>query len=89
MQTPNITAELGERVSLMCAAAGNPTPSIRWYKDNKLIDGPQAIGNVFVLPEISPGERGSYLCEAFSSFGNPARSAKAQVLIRGLKIEIV
>lgn len=83
MQTSSVTVELGERISLRCTAAGNPTPSIQWYKDNKPIKGPQAIGNVFVIPEATPDKRGSYLCEAFSSFGSPARSAKAEVLIQG------
>lgn len=83
-----MTVDLGRRVNLWCTTTGNPTPSIQWYRDGKAITGPQAIGNVFVIPEAMPSERGSYQCEAFSSFGKPARSAEAVVLIQGMKIEV-
>ena len=82
-QSSSMTVDLGSRVTLSCTATGNPTPSIRWYKDGKAIAGPQAIGNDFVIPEVTPGERGFYQCEAFSSFGNPSRSAEAEILIKG------
>ena len=82
----SVTVELNDRVTLSCTASGNPTPSIRWYKDNKAIEGPQAIGNTFVISEAVPDERGSYQCEAFSSFGNPSRSTEAVVLISGWNV---
>ena len=82
-QPSSMTVELGERVTLRCTAAGNPTPNIRWLKDGTLIEGPQAIGNEFVIVEATPRVRGFYMCEAFSSFGNPARSEEAQILIQG------
>ena len=79
----SMTVELHDRVTLSCSATGNPTPSIRWYKDDKAIEGPQAIGDVFVIPEITPNERGFYQCEAFSSFGQPSKSMSAVILIQG------
>ncbi len=79
----NETVKLNDRITLSCSAAGNPTPSIRWYKDGKPIEGPQAIGDVFVIPEATPNERGFYHCEAFSSFGDPAKSKVARILIEG------
>ena len=79
----SVTVELNDRVTLSCAASGNPTPNIQWYKDNKAIEGPQAIGNTFVIPEATPNVRGFYQCEAFSSFGNPSRSTEAVLLISG------
>ena len=79
----NMTVKLHDRVTLSCIASGNPTPSIRWYKDNKAIEGPQAIGNTFVIPEATPDDRGFYQCEAFSSFGSPSRSTEAVLLISG------
>ena len=82
----SVTVELNDRVTLSCTASGNPTPSIRWYKDNKAIEGPQAIGNTFVISEAVPNERGSYQCEAFSSLGNSSRSTEAVVLISGWNI---
>ena len=77
------TVQLHDRIALSCSATGNPTPSIAWYKDGKPIEGPQAIGDVFVIPEATPNERGFYYCEAFSSFGDPAKSEVARILIEG------
>ena len=79
----SVTVELHDRVTLSCSASGSPTPSIRWYKDNKAIEGPQSIGNTFVIPEATPDDRGFYQCEAFSSFGSPSRSTEAVLLISG------
>ena len=86
-QPSSMTVELGERVTLRCTAAGNPTPIIRWLKDGILIVGPQAIGDEFVIAEATPRVRGFYMCEAFSSFGNAARSEEAQILIQGYMLE--
>ena len=79
----SVTVQLYDRIALSCSAAGNPTPSIAWYKDGKPIEGPQAIGDVFVIPEATPNKRGLYHCEAFSSFGDPAKSEVARILIEG------
>ena len=77
------TVKLDDRIALSCTATGNPTPNIRWYKDGKVFEGPQAVGNEFVIPEATPHDRGFYQCEAFSSFGSPSRSAEAVILIQG------
>ena len=84
----NMIVELRGAVALSCTATGNPTPSIRWYKDGKPIEGPQAIGNVFVIPEMTPNERGFYHCEASSSFGMAARSKAAVILIQGTVVTL-
>ena len=78
-----MTVELNDRVTLSCTATGNPTPSIQWYKDDKAIEGPQAIGNEFMIPGVTPKDRGFYRCEAFSSFGKPSNSTEAKLLISG------
>jgi len=75
--------KLNDRIILSCSAAGNPTPNIRWYKDGKPIESPQAIGNVFVISEATPNERGFYQCQAFSSFGESPLSPEAVTLIQG------
>lgn len=82
-QPSSKTVKLNERIALSCTATGNPTPNIRWYKDDKAIKGPQAFGNEYVIPEATPHIRGFYQCEAFSSFGKPSRSAVAVTLIQG------
>ena len=78
--------KVNDKISLTCSATGNPTPSIHWYKDGKPIEGPQAIGEVFVIPEATPNKRGFYHCEAFSSFGDPAKSVEALILIEGCTV---
>ena len=79
----SMTVELNDRVTLTCMATGNPTPSIRWYKDGKVVEGPRAIGNEFVIPQAMPDERGFYHCEAFSSFGQASKSSEARIIISG------
>ena len=81
-QTSSMEVELGSKVDLSCTATGNPTPNIHWYKDGKPIEGPQAIGNTFMIPEVTPRERGYYQCEAVSSFGNPIRSVEAELKMK-------
>ena len=82
----NMTVKLNDKVSLNCSATGIPTPMIRWYKDGKEIEGPQAIGEVFVIAEATPKERGFYHCEAFNGFGQPSISKEALILIQGWNI---
>ena len=84
----SVTVELNGRVTLSCSASGNPTPIIQWYKDNSAIEGPQAIGNTFMIQEATPGDRGFYHCEAFSSAGR-SRSAEAALLVSGENIMLL
>ena len=84
----SVTVELNGRVTLSCSASGNPTPIIQWYKDNSAIEGPQAIGNTFVIQEATPGDRGFYHCEAFSSVGR-SRSTEAALLVSGGNIVLL
>ena len=84
----SVTVELNGRVTLSCSASGNPTPIIQWYKDNSAIEGPQAIGNTFVIQEATPGDRGFYHCEAFSSAGR-SRSTEAALLVSGGNIKLL
>ena len=84
----SVTVELSGRVTLSCSASGNPTPIIQWYKDNSAIEGPQAIGNTFVIQEATPGDRGFYHCEAFSSAGS-SRSTEAALLVSGENIMLL
>ena len=78
----SVTVELHNRVTLKCSASGNPTPIIKWYKDNKAIEGPQAIGSTFEIQEATPDDRGFYHCEAISSVGS-STSTEALLLISG------
>ena len=85
----SMTVDLNDKVVLNCSAIGNPTPNIQWYKDGLEIKGPQAFGSEFVITETTPKQRGFYQCVAFSSFGPPARSDEASILIKGRSVIIV
>ena len=58
------TGQLYSQASLTCRATGSPTPSIHWYKDNKLIINKNADPSVLVFTELILDYRGFYHCEA-------------------------
>ena len=78
----SVTVGLHNRVTLKCSASGNPTPIIKWYKDNRVIEGSQAIGNIFEIQEATPDDRGFYFCEASNSVGH-STSTEARLLLSG------
>ena len=82
----SMTVDLNDKVVLSCSATGNPTPNIQWYKDGLEIKSPRAFGSEFMITETTPKERGFYQCDAFSSFGPPARSDEVSILINGENI---
>ena len=58
------TGRLYSQASLTCRATGSPTPSIHWYKDNKLIINKNTDPSVLVFTELTLNDRGFYHCEA-------------------------
>ena len=58
------TGRLYSQASLTCRATGSPTPSIHWYKDNKLIINKNTDPSVLVFTELTLNDRGFYRCEA-------------------------
>ncbi|XP_023226281.1 myosin light chain kinase, smooth muscle-like [Centruroides sculpturatus] len=70
-----------ESWTLTCEVTGNPTPSIRWYKDGKAIsqsgdfkmvyDGHEAS---LVISEIYPDDQGQYTCLAKNTHGEAKTS---------------
>ena len=59
-----IAGQLYSPASLTCRAIGSPTPSIHWYKDNKLIANNNSDISVLVFTELNLNDRGFYHCEA-------------------------
>lgn len=75
-----ISAQLAQSINLTCEAESYPAPAYKWYKDGELI--PQEILPYLYIPEASPGDRGSYSCEANNPRGQ-ASSNLAQIVIPG------
>ena len=65
IEPPQATAgRLYSPASLTCRAIGSPTPSIHWYKNNKLIANNNPDLSVLVFTELTLNDRGFYHCEA-------------------------
>ena len=63
IESPRATAgQLYFLASLTCRAIGSPTPSIHWYKDNKLIANNNPDLSVLVFTELTLNDRGFYHC---------------------------
>nr|XP_042905272.1 cell adhesion molecule-related/down-regulated by oncogenes [Parasteatoda tepidariorum] len=75
VKTPSskVSAALGRNLTLECAAAGNPKPTIRWRRDDdkELSDEryQQQGGNLQIM-NIKRVDEGTYFCEASDSMGN-------------------
>ena len=64
-EPPRTTTEkLYSSTSLTCRATGSPTPSILWYKDNRLIPNTNPDSSVLFFNELSLSDRGFYHCVA-------------------------
>ncbi|KAK7891436.1 hypothetical protein WMY93_023399 [Mugilogobius chulae] len=79
---PDITAMVGQNITLECFALGNPVPEIRWKK----LDGPlpanhevRMAGAHLHLNNIQIQDAGKYQCEAINSKGKDYHSARLSV----------
>ncbi|XP_077353763.1 protein turtle homolog B-like [Festucalex cinctus] len=84
---PVLEGVVGGHLSLVCAAVGNPPPTITWLKDGNMIQ----IGNdqeeVLSLTAVSVQSAGQYTCHASNSEGNVTLETK--VKIKGPPVIIV
>lgn len=63
-------ATVGSRVSLTCEAFGNPPPSVTWSKRRgDLPDDHEVRDGTLLIPSLSPGDFGEYVCTASNRFG--------------------
>ena len=53
---------LNSRLALVCESAGDPEPTITWFKDDREIPG--AISRTLVISEMELSNRGTYFCRA-------------------------
>ncbi|XP_019850052.1 PREDICTED: hemicentin-1-like isoform X1 [Amphimedon queenslandica] len=58
------TSKLYSSTSLTCRATGSPTPTILWYKDNRLVPNTNPDPSVLLFDELLLSDRGFYHCVA-------------------------
>ncbi|KAH9509232.1 Roundabout 2 [Bulinus truncatus] len=84
----NQTLEPKEVALLTCQAEGQPTPSIRWYKDNKSIiaTDPRVTllnSGTLQISDLKVNDSGTYICKAISETGETDWSATLRVSKQG------
>ncbi|XP_041375624.1 lachesin-like [Gigantopelta aegis] len=80
----NIKARVGESIELMCNASGSPTPSIRWYRLNRLTSERKERvgmeGEILRIHNISQVCADTYVCVANNSVP-PTKSRQFKVTV--------
>ncbi|XP_066015526.1 fibroblast growth factor receptor-like 1 isoform X2 [Pocillopora verrucosa] len=68
---------VGNSLKLDCSADGNPRPTVKWYKDGKLIKERKGGNKLYLSPwttllslkDLVPSDTGSYMCNVSNSYG--------------------
>nr|XP_057921149.1 protein turtle homolog A-like isoform X2 [Doryrhamphus excisus] len=84
---PVLEGVVGNHLSLVCAAIGNPLPAITWLKDGSVIQRGNGQEQVLSLPAVSMQSAGQYTCHASNTEGNVTLETK--VKIKGPPVIIV
>ncbi|XP_077398487.1 protein turtle homolog B [Vanacampus margaritifer] len=84
---PVLEGVVGGHLSLVCAAVGNPLPTITWLKDGNMIQMGNDQEEVLSLTAVSVQSAGQYTCHASNSEGNATLETK--VKIKGPPVIIV
>nr|XP_061800487.1 protein turtle homolog A-like [Nerophis lumbriciformis] len=84
---PVLECIVGGHLSLVCAAIGNPLPTITWMKDGNVIQMGNDQEEVLSLTAVSFQSAGQYTCHAYNSEGNATLETK--VKIKGPPVIIV
>ncbi|XP_061624718.1 hemicentin-1 isoform X2 [Phyllopteryx taeniolatus] len=84
-----VSAPVGEEVTLECNAAGNPVPHLSWLKDGLTLEGSDTRhivltpdGSRLSLLRVSPEDSGTYTCLAVSPAGQESKLYTLFVLVR-------
>ena len=75
------TASLYSSTSLTCRATGSPTPTIHWYKDNRIIRNKNSDPSVLVFTELDLSDRGFYHCVASNIINGRKEAIKSPVIL--------
>lgn len=67
-------ATVGENLTLICNASGDPTPNITWTKEGKTAPQFNVSGHKLHLVDVKREDFGSYKCTADNGYGTPATS---------------
>ncbi|XP_029295180.1 LOW QUALITY PROTEIN: hemicentin-1 [Cottoperca gobio] len=83
-----VSAPMGEELTLECRATGIPTPRISWLKDGATLEGSDARhvvgtpdGSTLTLLRLSPEDAGTYTCLAVSLAGEESKIYTLFVLV--------
>ncbi|XP_067377843.1 hemicentin-1 isoform X1 [Channa argus] len=84
----DLSAPVGEEVTLECKAAGIPTPHLSWLKDGVALVGSDTRhialtpdGSTLTLLRLSPEDSGTYTCLALSPVGQESKIYTLFVLV--------
>ena len=69
--------KLGDSFSIRCSAKGKPVPTIKWYKDGKLLQE----GETLLVVNSTSRHEGTYQCEANNKMFNTTDVATANVSV--------
>nr|XP_018666843.1 basement membrane-specific heparan sulfate proteoglycan core protein [Ciona intestinalis] len=61
-----VTVTSGDRLSVACSAAGNPTPTISWAKNGSLVSSSDEL----IIDNVKVDDSGVYVCNATSVAGS-------------------
>ena len=82
----NHEAQDGDRVPFECRVTGMPKPTIKWFKDGKVLKSNADFKQTFtdsvaklVIAEVLPEDSGKYECVATNSAGEERVSCKLEV----------
>ncbi|XP_071783895.2 hemicentin-1 [Centroberyx gerrardi] len=84
----DLSAPMGEELTLECRATGIPTPQLSWLKDGVTLEGSDTQhiditpdGSTLTLLRLSPEDSGTYTCLAVSPAGQESKIYTLFVLV--------
>ncbi|XP_029115459.1 uncharacterized protein igsf9b [Scleropages formosus] len=87
---PFLEALLGDSVTLVCVAHGNPQPSVTWKKDDAPVEKQETVelaNGTLTLASVTREEAGTYKCHVSNAEGNLTHAT--QLLVKGPPIIII
>ena len=69
----SLTVSDGEEALFECTANGDPTPTIRWSRENgQISQSSSSVNGVLRIFSAKPEDEGTYVCRAANTFGAKA-----------------